>query len=527
MSTVLSPQVQPQALGSSAKAQPPARAILALGVILALWFWLIWACAGYWRHFVQYSYGWFVPLLFFIFVHNRFATFRTDSEPSHPKATRNIFLILLLAVPLLEYIRLADPVSRAPVWVIYFFVAALTGAATYLTGGRSALLKAIFPLFFFATALPWFSAWESRATVALMKLVVAATAELLHWCNFLAEPQGALIKLSVGMVGVEEACSGIQSLQAGIMYALAMGELFALNFTRRIGLLFFTIAAAFLSNLLRVFVLCYQANVRGIAVVDELHNTIGTILALSLPLFVILGAKRLSKPVVKTATVPNKKWALGFLVPAPAFSLLVALAGILFWHGWIRYLDHSSIIQKKPYFALNAANGNLNKIPVPKLIWEALTPTDGTYFTFGRKLGTGSGYHFFWEPHWDNFNVLWHHPETCMVGAGWVLAKDPTFVSVKLDGIDTDWTIYVFKNGDDRLLQIWGAWRNGVSVSGNRRDIKSASKGWPAQGLFSSARSATEVVSCGFPFLAGQNAPIDEATAIISSLFRYSRATSK
>src|SRR5262249_50913186 len=85
------------------------------------------------------------------------------------------------------------------------------------------------------------------------------------------------ITLRNGVVGVTEACSGIRSLQAGIMFGLAMGEWFLLPTLRRIALLAIAVALALCTNLIRTLVLSLQAEWHGIDAFERIHDLTGTL----------------------------------------------------------------------------------------------------------------------------------------------------------------------------------------------------------------------------------------------------------
>src|SRR5205809_605024 len=133
----------------------------------------------------------------------------------------------------------------------------------------------LFPVLFFLTAVPWPPRFEQPITAGLMQAVAAATAGLLHWFGIPAQTAGGAITLRTGVVGITEACSGMRSLQAGIMFGLAMGEWFLLRPQRRIVLLLIAIALALCTNLVRTLVLSLQAEWNGLSAVEKLHDFTG------------------------------------------------------------------------------------------------------------------------------------------------------------------------------------------------------------------------------------------------------------
>src|SRR2546426_12594782 len=90
------------------------------------------------------------------------------------------------------------------------------------------------------------------------------------------QTSGGAITLRTGVVGITEACSGMRSLQAGIMFGLAMGEWFLLRPLRRIAILLIAIAFALITNLIRTVALSLQAEWHGLDVVEKIHDLTGT-----------------------------------------------------------------------------------------------------------------------------------------------------------------------------------------------------------------------------------------------------------
>ncbi len=83
-----------------------------------------------------------------------------------------------------------------------------------------------FPICFFLVAVPWPSGLENFLTQSLMRLNTATTVELLGFFGIPAVQQGNVIEVGTGVVGIDEACSGIRSLQAALMISLFLGELY-------------------------------------------------------------------------------------------------------------------------------------------------------------------------------------------------------------------------------------------------------------------------------------------------------------
>ncbi len=99
--------------------------------------------------------------------------------------------------------------------------------------------------------------------------------EALNTAGWAAVRHGNLIEVASGVVGVEEACSGVRGLQTSLMVSLVLGELGRLSITRRFVLVLVGAVMALFLNLLRAIGLSALASQRGVAAVDDWHDTAG------------------------------------------------------------------------------------------------------------------------------------------------------------------------------------------------------------------------------------------------------------
>ena len=197
-------------------------------VLLALtWFAVIRLLWGDWRIDPQYGYGMVVPLLMLGLLLKRIP----DSPAPH--SSRVMFfgaggavmiaasLSLAITIPLAE----ANPDWRPMGLLASLMAVAISLSTLYLMGGRSWLRHFAFPFCFFLIAVPWPRNFEQSVMGGLMSWNAAATLEILHWLGYEALRQGNLIVIPSGVLGVEEACSGVRSLQSGIMASLFLAGL--------------------------------------------------------------------------------------------------------------------------------------------------------------------------------------------------------------------------------------------------------------------------------------------------------------
>src|SRR4029078_10432291 len=102
-----------------------------------------------------------------------------------------------------------------------------------------------FPILFFFVAVPWPSQIEQPLIQGLMRADAAINVEILNLIGMPAVQMGNLIEVGSGVVGIDEACTGIRSLQATLMVALFLGEFYDLSSIRRIILVLVGLGIAF------------------------------------------------------------------------------------------------------------------------------------------------------------------------------------------------------------------------------------------------------------------------------------------
>ena len=267
--------------------------------LAAYWAVLIYQLGAQWSAYEQYNYGWAVPFLCAYLLWQRLTNHESRISPP---ATRfhlpssifySLFALLALLWFIARWLHEANPIWRLTSWVLALVVVSLTllVLSSFLTDYRShrtppvhqssssifhlRLSDLVFPICFFLVAVPWPTGIELGVTQFLMQANVATTTELLAVVGIPALQKGNVIEIATGLVGVDEACSGIRSFQATLMIALFLGELYRLSGRRRAGLCLTGFALAFFFNVGRTFLLVYVASRRGIEAIAQWHDPAG------------------------------------------------------------------------------------------------------------------------------------------------------------------------------------------------------------------------------------------------------------
>lgn len=267
----------------------------AFGALAALWVVIVLELRFEWNSSSPYSYGIFIPVLALYFFVREWQTRplpppvnpsrrrRSDSPapPPAPTPSRTPALLLLGATLLLLLpVRLVQEANgdwRLVSWLHLGLTLLATGCALWWTGGW-AWLRHFAPAFaLFPFAVPWPAKIELFATQTLMAKVSLVTVELLNDLGIAAVQRGNLIEVAAGTVGIDEACSGVRSLQACIAVAIFLGLLRRLSIGRTLVLLGTGVTIALTANLCRAFLLALAQAKGGAAMVDRWHDTAGVV----------------------------------------------------------------------------------------------------------------------------------------------------------------------------------------------------------------------------------------------------------
>lgn len=259
--------------------------------VVAVW----WALLGVrlataWSASVEQAHGWAVPLFVAYFVVERGRKAGARARPAGPaRVTAWLAVAAGAAVagatlPVLEANRLW-PTAQ---WAGWGGVALATAGWLALAGGWAWSRRFWFPWLFATTALTWPTAVQVPLMAGLARANAVATAEVVSWFGHPAVARGNIIEVGTGFVGVDEACSGLRSLQAVWMLGWLLGEVLALRWRRRIALVAIALAVAVIGNLARTVFLTTQVALAGTSANERWHDPAGAV-AMVATLLVVAG----------------------------------------------------------------------------------------------------------------------------------------------------------------------------------------------------------------------------------------------
>ena len=279
--------------GDPSALRPPPSPLKWALVLLPLayfWFRLINNLRLEWATDPQYGYGMLVPFLCLGLLIRRWHGFseigdrRSEVGGQSSHFSVSAFQLLAFALAFLylptRLIEAAVPEWRPIQWLLGIEAVGLTLCVIYLGKGRGWLRQLAFPICFFLVAIPWPTLVEQPIIQTLTRVSAAFVTELLGWVGVPAVTHGNVIEVSTGMVGIDEACSGIRSFQSSLMISLFFGEFYRLSQGRRWLLIPLGFAFSLVFNVCRMSLLTLIAAKKGVAAISQYHDEAGVTIAI-------------------------------------------------------------------------------------------------------------------------------------------------------------------------------------------------------------------------------------------------------
>ncbi len=427
-----------------------------------------------WSTVTQYAFGWCVPFLAIGLFYARWESRRQLRSPSGRKRkilAAAIILLFVLHIPI-ALLEEANSGWRSLLWLREFWLVALSLASLALAGGWPWARHFAFPLCFTAIAVPWPSAWESALIQTLTKGSAAIAVEVLNVAGIAAVRQGNLIEVATGVVGVEEACSGIRGLQTSLMISLVLGDLGRLSPFRRLLLVLAGVFVALLLNLLRAIILSALAASRGLAAVDQWHDVAGFVEYGGI-LVMLLGACWLLRPTLALQRRAEATDSPAIFRPIPAGVSLVALlilpGGALATEAWFGL--HESKLLDTARWTIQQPVESSERFPsltthaIPDQTRELLRAPQGWSYAWSEPEGLDLRVFFFQWPRAGNSylysSLSGHRPEVCMPASGFVFEEIVAEVNTSSHGIPLSFQQYRFHSPAGTVYAFYCFWEYG------------------------------------------------------------------
>jgi exosortase len=439
--------------------------------LAALWLGLCRELSGEWSVNEQYNFGWFVPFfalyLFWLRWQDRPQTeianplqrmrgngqaFKSQIQKEQTIAAFLVIAALLVLLPV-RLFEIANPEWRLLAWVHTAAVVALTLLLIWWAGGVAWLRHFAFPVLFIFVAVPWPTLVETPVTQGLMHVVARVAAETAMLLGTPAQVEGNLIRVSNGLVGVNEACSGIRSLQTSLMIGLLFGELKRLSVLRRVALVLCAVVIALLANFVRAVFLVRIAAAENLSGVDRWHGVAGySIIALvflatlGFACFlgrkkapVLAGSPRRVRPVAdvppaESRPQPPTRLPLQLPIPYLAAAICWLLLVEIGTASWYRLHERNFISGTRWSVRWPEQAANFRKLKIDEEIRAVLRFDEGQAAAWSVPSALNQSrsdailcslFAFRWNPGRNSALLAnLHRPDVCLPASGWKQMAD-------------------------------------------------------------------------------------------------------
>jgi len=428
----------------------------------ALWFLLVRQLQVEWSLNPQYSYGWSVPFLMLYLLWGRWQT-RPAPEPARgSRAALVIAGLLMLSLLPLRLVQEANPEWRLLSWAFALQTVGFTLTAVWFAAGSRFAKHFAVPVLFFLVAVPWPVPFENAVVQGLMRITASCTTEALRACGIEAAQRGNLIQLAAGVIGIDEACSGVRSLQATLMLSLFLGEFYRLGWGARLLMVASGAAVAMLANLGRAFSLTFLAQRNGFRAMEEWHDPAGfVVLGICLLCLWAIARCFVSKSSATNQTaLPEPQPGSSFMpLPRPVLAafascIVVAEVGTELW-----YRAHEREARPQAAWAVSwpTANPSFQEGAIHEGTRAMLRYNEGRSGAWTAADGT----------RWQMFFMRWlpgrnaaqlakgHNPRVCLPASGVILDADLGLREITVHGVSLPFRAYIFNDGRSRPLHVF------------------------------------------------------------------------
>ena len=249
---------------------------------LAMWIpcaavvaWWIFDLSFQWASLVEFRFGWMVVMLSAFLFWERWPTKPKEDEPA---STGVVVGLALAGFPLVVAAELYKwGIARVATSSMLLSLGStlLVTANVVAVRGWKTWRHFSFLLLFFYVAVPIPRIVWQPIVMGLQTFVAAVNVVMLNLSGIPAERMGHVIQLPNCQVGVNEACSGIRSLQSSLMAALFVGDLTLRRTGWKIFFLLAGVVLAVIGNLARANFLAVTAFYHGPDALKEVHDTAG------------------------------------------------------------------------------------------------------------------------------------------------------------------------------------------------------------------------------------------------------------
>ena len=427
-----------------------------------LWVSLFSRTSLWWNEASYYTHGWGVPFLALVLLAKRLPQPLADNGKAKELGLTILFLPALLFL-CFRFVGEPDPFWRLPLWGETIMLCVLSGLFFHWQKtpirGQTWFLISIYLM----TALPWPAGVETKVVHGLTNLISQLTTETLLVSGFPAEMVGNSIRVDQQEITINQACSGIRSLQNLISFAVFLVVYFRFDFGRSAFLFLVTGTTALLCNLFRALTLSFVFLNYGESTQASWHDTIGNvyvILSMALMFLYAWYVRPPEKPYKFSMPVENDKEHRAPISRSAAWGWI----GILTAPPLVTLIWFSYLCPAVPSFAWQANLGT-EAAPLDPGIHQVLQ------YDYGKRtkivLADGSSadvIYFGYEQDSAAASLCSrnHPPDYCMGYSGIELINSHPEITFPYDGQSLSFRHYSRQgpsqnNGSSDLHVFWGS----------------------------------------------------------------------
>ena len=474
--------------GEMVSALRPPRSALEWALLLVplgyLWFRLINNLRVEWETNPQYSYGYIVPLLCAGLllrgwegkgkVESSLGQAEIEKIESRNGSPRLVSVFCFLLFVLLAFfylptrlIEVATPEWRPIQWALGFITIGLTLVTIELGWWRDRLKQLAFPVAFLLVAIPWPTLIEQPVIQWLTRFNAAMVIEVMGILGVPAVMHGNVIEVGTGVVGIDEACSGIRSFQSSLMISLFFGELYGLSRWRRVLFLPIGFILAMAFNVGRTSFLTWVAARQGTEAIAKYHDPAGFLILVGCTagmwvLGMLLKSNKhkaettaekaeIEKTEIRNQTTDHGPRITLNFQPSTINRLCL---GLLLWltlvevgvQAW--YRTREARLTKGPNWSVvfPTDNPTLRYLPIAPATFNLLRFDDGKQAAWTETDGTQwTAFYFNWRPgRVAGYLAKRHTPEICLPATGREMTSGPELMVLDIQGLQLPVRRYLF-----------------------------------------------------------------------------------
>ena len=464
--------------------------------LLLPWCLLLFQLSFTWETNEQYAHGYLVPLLCLFLLLKIYPKDNEIESPDHISPLQGK-LWLIIGIPLILafvpvwLVRGANSDWRLINFALFGIVFLLSIVHWYDDGGWRRIKHLLFPLLFFLVAIPWPLKRDLELTQWLQERVSSIIVDILLLMEHEARLQGTVIDVGVfGKIGVDQACSGINGLQASLVVTLFLGAYYRFGWINRIVLTLAGTLVALAFNLGRAFSLSFlKVKGKGHYLDDPLfsladwsapsvHDLAGWI-ETGLIFIAILLLARMAKGGLFLTTLSDEpnRWLNLRSAPNPVFSIvsILLICGGAFW-AETHYRKKENSLTELPRLEINLSDPDIlsTELDISRQVAAQLHYEEAKSIQWQDRFRTlfnnygqfvinpNAEYWQAFEAHWDSGGACTavlstHSPESCLPLTGLTqispaVGENPLLIPVTVDGQDVLFEAYEFTRNYRKLF---------------------------------------------------------------------------